>query len=334
MLFRSSSELLACQVESVTPVCENAEQALESLLDFRTRLALAAGAAGLAVAATGAAPHIDAGPAQVSRAERYQQMGQLAGAITDDQYVNGTHVHVEVPTREDGVRVLNRLRPWLATVGAISANSPYWRGLDSRFASWRLIHYRRWSVQGFPPLFLDAADYDARLKRLTATDAVLDTGHVGWIARLSERYPTVEVRVADTQLEAREAVLLALIIRGLVSTVLAETGTAAGAESRTDPELLDAGLWQAARFGLGGRLLNHAPGTGDGDGGTGAGAQVDALLAYISPALEQSGDYAEVSSGLAHVLASGTGAQRQREAVRGGGFAALSRLFAQSLTAR
>ncbi|MDK1359489.1 glutamate--cysteine ligase [Arthrobacter sp. zg-Y1219] len=332
--FTSTAEFLACQVESTTPICTEPEEALASLLDFRGRLAAAAAAAGLAAAPTGAAPLVAAGPALVSGTARYQQMSTIAGGVGDEQYVNGTHVHVAVPSRGEGVQVLNRLRPWLATLGAISTNSPYWQGRDSRFASWRIIHYRRWSVQGFPPHFSDAADYDARIARLTATDVVLDPGHVGWIARLSDNFPTVEVRVADAQLEARDAVLLALMIRGLVTTLLAEgdTDLEGSTDLLADPEILDAGLWQAARFGLRGNLLDH--GAGGGHLGRAAANQVGALLEYIRPALEESGDYPYVRTGMAHVLAAGTGAQRQREAVRRGGFAGLGPLFAQSLTAQ
>lgn len=329
----STAELLACQVESSTPVCSEAGEAIASLLDFRNRLSEAAAAAGLDVAPTGAAPAMGPGPAVVSATERYQSMGQMTGAVADEHYVNGTHVHVAVPSREEGVHVLNRLRPWLATLGAISTNSPYWQGRDTRFASWRLIQYRRWSIQGCPPFFSGSADYDSRVAKLLATDVVLDSGHVGWVARLSERFPTIEVRVADTQLEARDAVLLALVTRGLVSTALSEeaANVEGSPDTLADPEILDAGLWQAARFGLRGNLLDHGP--NGGDLSRAAPEQVAALLDYIRPALEESGDEAFVRTGMAHVLATGTGAQRQREAVRSGGFAALRPLFAASLTA-
>ena len=332
--FTSNAEFLACQVESTTPICSEPEEALASLLDFRERLAAAAADIGLAAAPTGAAPLAEQGPAVVSETVRYRQMGEMAGGVGDEQYVNGTHVHVAVPSRDQGVKVLNRLRPWLSTLGALSTNSPYWHGRDSRFASWRIIHYRRWTVQGFAPYFRSAADYDARIARLTATDVVLDPGHIGWIARLSNTFPTVEVRVADAQLEARDTVLLALMIRGLVTTLLAEEGSdpedSPGALD--DPEILDAGLWQAARFGLGGNLLDHGP--AGGHQGRTAANQLNALLDYIRPALEDSGDYRYVRAGVAHVLDAGTGAQRQREAVRRAGFAGLGPLFAQSLTAR
>lgn len=322
--FTSSVELLDAQVESSTRVCTDRRQALDALLGFRTGLAAAAAAAGVAVAATGAAPRMPSTPAVFNGSARYRSMGILAGAVANEQYVNGTHIHVGIASRESGVRVLNGLRPWLALLGALSANSPFWRGEDSSFASWRMVHYRRWSVQGCPPHFHDADDYARRLAGLLATDVVPDAGHVGWAARLSEHYPTVEVRIADAQLQARDSLLLAVLVRALVAT-LAAAGDAGVPAAVPDPELLDVGLWQAARFGLGGNLLAH-PG-----GSIPAADHLAALLDYVSPALDASGDREFAQAGAARLLAAGTGAERQRAAVAAGGFPGLADLYTESL---
>ena len=315
------AEFLACQLETSTVICETLDEAAESLLSARTAIARAAAETGTGVVLSGAAPRIADAPAEVSGTERYLAMGALTGAVAGEHYLNGTHVHVAVPNRESGIAALNALRPWLSTLAALGANSPFWRGRDTSFASWRLIHYRRWSVQGCPPEFADAADYERRLARLLASDAVLDAGHIGWAARLSQRYPTVEVRVSDAQLEAADSVLLAALVRGLVLT--------AGMEPDTppEPELLDAGLWQAARYGLGGRLMGAL-----GDSAAAA-DQVGALVEHIRPSLEDSGDLDYVLAGVQRLLASGTGADRQRSAYASAGWEGLARLYGQALTA-
>ena len=314
------AEFLACQLETSTVICQTLEEAAQSLLNARTAIAGAAAAAGVGVVLSGAAPRIADSPAEVSGTDRYQAMGALTGAVAEEHYLNGTHVHVAVPDRDTGIAALNKLRPWLSTLAALGANSPFWRGRDTSFASWRLIHYRRWSVQGCPPEFADAADYDRRLARLLDSDAVLDAGHVGWAARLSQRYPTVEVRVGDAQLEAADSVLLAALVRGLVLT-------AAVPGSTPEPELLDAGLWQAARYGLGGRLMGVL-------GNSAAAAdQAGALLEHIRPALEENGDLDYVRAGVQRLLVSGTGAERQRAAYTSGGWDGLAGLYAEALTA-
>ena len=45
---------------------------------------------------------------------------------------------------DGSVRVLDGIRPWLQVLLAISANSPYWHGRDTGFASWRSQLWSRW----------------------------------------------------------------------------------------------------------------------------------------------------------------------------------------------
>ena len=70
------------------------------------------------------------------------------------------------------------------------------------------------------------------------------------LARLSPRYPTVEVRVADTCLDAGTALLLAGLTRALVTTALAEArhGTPV---PRAPAPWVNAALAAAARHGTG-----------------------------------------------------------------------------------
>ena len=114
---------------------------------------------------------------------------------------------------------------------------------------------------------VDAADYDARLGRLVGVGATVDTATVAWYARLSETFPTLEVRVADAQLEPAPALLLTALTRALVATGVAEAEAGAPPWS-LEPELLDAALWHASRDGIRGELLgSHHPAAGAGPAG-------------------------------------------------------------------
>lgn len=93
---------------------------------------------------------------------RYRAMLTQAPQLVAEQLVNGMHVHVGVPSRDTGVQILNRIRVWLPTLTALSANSPLWDSHDSGFASWRTVIFSRWPVSGMPPHFADIADRDRR----------------------------------------------------------------------------------------------------------------------------------------------------------------------------
>ena len=139
--------------------------------------------------------------------------------------------HVGVPSRDVGVQVLARLRPWLAALLAVTANSPIAGGHDTGWASWRYTIQARWPTAVPPAVWPDAAAYDTAVRRLIGRGAALDERSVYFWARLSPRYPTVEVRVADVRLDAGTAVLLAGLTRPLVATALADArrGTPAAA---------------------------------------------------------------------------------------------------------
>lgn len=320
-------ELLSCQLETATPVCNTLEEAGEALLHFRKELSAAAMKAGARASSSSTAPRAEAGPAELTDKQRYYDLKEDAQEVATDQYVNGLHVHVGIPDRDTGVRALNRIRAWLPAIVALSVNSPLWQDHDTGFASWRTIHFRRWPLQGCPPEFADADDYDRRVQRMLGIGAIIDTGLVTWLARLSENYPTIEVRAADSQLEVKDTLLLAGIIRGLIVTAINDVQTGQPYES-ADPELLEGAVWQSARYGLSGNLVLVSEGVLKP-----AREVIGTLLEYISPALDEAGDTETVKAGVERLFDSGTGDVRQRAAMDHGGLPALMDLYTTSLIA-
>jgi len=304
----AAHEFLASQIEHASPVFSELPRALDELSAFRSRLADAAHSEGLVVYSAGMPFQAAAYPTLTDN-PRYDRVRSGFREVIADHQVNGLHVHVAVPNREVGVRVLGRIRPWLPTLLALSGNSPFWRGVDTGFASWRTIMMRRWVTGGCPPVFADAADYDRRLAALVGVGGTVDVETVAWNARLSEHYPTLEFRVFDAQLTAVDSVLLAALARGLVERAVADD---AAPMLAVDPELLDASLWHAARDGLTDQLVC--------DGAlVPAHAAVAALLDHVvlSPA-----DAAFVDE---HLI-TGSGAERQREAFAEAGVEGLGTL--------
>lgn len=57
------------------------------------------------------------------------------GLTAYEQLTCGCHVHVAVGSPDEGVAVLDRIGPWLPVLLALSANSPFWQGQDSSYAS-------------------------------------------------------------------------------------------------------------------------------------------------------------------------------------------------------
>ena len=245
-------ELMRFQVETANRGVHRPGRGLgRELIRLRRLAAAAAARLGCRLVASGVAPYRTPGLAAVTPQPRYQELARRYAPVVAQAGTCACHVHVGVPSRDLGVQVLARLRPWLAPLLAVTANSPIAGGHDTGWASWRYVIQSRWPTATPPAAWPDAAAYDAAVRRLIGQGAALDERSVYFLARLSPRYPTVEVRVADVCLDAGTAVLLAGLTRALVATALAEArrGTPVAAPPARQ---VAAALAAAARHGLAG----------------------------------------------------------------------------------
>ena len=209
-------ELQKQQLEIDTRPCRSLDELGRELRRCRAAAAAAAARAGVTVAALGTSP-VAVHP-EVVPTSRYQAMAAAFGLTAHEQLTCGCHVHVGISSAEEGVAVLDRIQPWLATLLALSANSPFWQGVDSAYASFRYQAWGRWPCSGPTGQFGSAQAYQATVQQMIDTRTLLDSGMVYFDARLSRHYPTIEVRIADVCQHADDAVLIAALVRGLVET--------------------------------------------------------------------------------------------------------------------
>ena len=299
-------ELMRFQVETGTRVCTGLDDLGRELIRLRRLAAAAAARLGCRLVASGVAPYRAPGLAAVTDQPRYQELARRYGPVVADSGTCGCHVHVGVPSRDLGVQVLARLRPWLAPLLAVTANSPIAGGHDTGWASWRYTIQSRWPTATPPEAWPDAAAYDAAVHRLIGRGAALDERSVYFLARLSPRYPTVEVRVADVCLDVGTAVLLAGLTRALVATALAEARRGAPVAAAPAGQVA-AALAAAARQGLAGAAVDPVTGKA-----VDAAALRARLLDHVYPALRDGGDTETVTGLLGRLDDRGTGADRQR----------------------
>jgi carboxylate-amine ligase len=305
-------ELKREQVEFNSEPTDDLEALRADLHQLRRRLADAAASNGLGLAALGTSP-LTATPTP-TRDERYERINREYGLTMREMLVNGCHVHVSIDSPEEAVGVLDRIRPWLAIISALTCNSPFWQGVDSGYASYRHRVWTRLPSAGPVELFGDPAGYERAIEQMISCGAAMDPGMVYLDARLAREFPTVELRIADVCAGVDDAILVAGLCRGLVETAAREWATGAEAPP-VRLEVLRGAAWRAARSGVSDHLVDTLTAT------TAPAAQmVDRLFEHIGPALESYGDLDLMLAEAARVLEDGTGADKQREAFdRNGG---------------
>ena len=276
----------------------------QDLLGLRRALATAAGSTGVHVVAVATNPFKVRPTATPD--ERYDRMVRTFGLVAQEQLTCGQHVHVSVGSPEEGVAALDRIRGWLPVLTALSANSPFWQGKDTGYASYRSMVWGQWPTAGPTDPFGDIGGYQRAIAELLATGAALDDGMIYFDARLSARYPTVEIRVPDVCTDVRDAALISALARGLVDTAAVEWR-----HGRPAPvirvDVLRGAIWRAARFGVSDTLFDYRTREL-----TSAWALIDGLVEHTLAALRANGDVDFVLEQLDRLRRTGTGAELQR----------------------
>ena len=298
-------ELQTSQIEIGSPPGLELTALRHSLGLLRAGVARAAEEAGVRLLPVGTGP-VDGPVPPVVDEPRYLRMIKRFQLLTPGPGNNGMHVHVGVADPEVAVQVLNHLRPWLPILQAMTANSPYYAGLDTGYASWRSVQWEHWPSVAPTPWLESYAHYRQLIRDLVRTGMILDEGMVYWYARLSATYPTVEVRIGDVCPTADDSLLVAALVRALVATVLGDVASGRPAP-RIDHYLLVAAHWRAAHDGLEGLAVDLV------NGGTRpAWELLDRLVELVRPELRRHGDLPLITPLLERLRQQGTGAARQR----------------------
>ncbi|MFB9903371.1 carboxylate-amine ligase [Allokutzneria oryzae] len=301
-------EMTLFQVETSTPVCSTMTELHTQLTALRRTVDGMARQHGMRINATGTAVLGHPPTPPITDAPRYRRIAERFGSLIDGQSICGCHVHLGVSAPESALLVMNHLRPWLPTLLAMSANSPFWHGRDTRHASWRYLIFGRWPTAGPPPHFASVDDYDAAVRTLLRSGAALDRGMIYWDVRRSCNHPTIELRVCDVAPTPDEAVLIAALTRALGTQALLGGGPRRD-ERPVSQAALRAALWRAAHDGLEGRGVDVVSGRT-----VRAFSLVEQLVQQVRDELVDCGDLELVLDLVARLRERRSGAYRQRVA--------------------
>ncbi|MGV9712957.1 glutamate--cysteine ligase [Gordonia sp. NPDC003424] len=318
-------ELQRCVIESNSGVFDRLDDLRSDLRANRTVLVDAARQLGIGVVAAGSVPLAVPTEMQVTETPRYRRMLADYQLLAREQLICGTQVHVDATSRDEAVAIAARLAPYIPTLLALSASSPFWAdGSDTGYASARTLVWQRWPTTGPFPDVHSAAEYDAEIDRLISSGVITDPGMVYFDVRPSARVSTLELRVCDSCPSVDTITLIAGLFRAIV---MREAARLADPATPTSPTLYRAAIWQAARSGLEGDLIDI----------TNAGPRpaadiVTDLATLLRPELEAAGDWDTVTELTADALAAGSSSARQRRDLRRRGrlTAVVDRLLAET----
>ncbi|KUP28097.1 glutamate--cysteine ligase [Actinomycetes bacterium M1A6_2h] len=252
-----TGEFLQNTVEMVTGVCQNVPEALEHLSQTQDRIREVTDPRGLEIFAAGTHPFSDWADQPVVDAERYYKVLDRAQYWGRQMVIFGLHVHVGVDHRDKALPVLDGLMNYYPHLLALSANSPYWCGHDTGYASQRAQLFQQLSTAGLPFHFDSWDEYEAYVADLIATDVIEETSENRWDIRPVPRFGTVEMRVCDGPSNLREVGALTALTQCLVES-FSRTLDQGGSIPVMPPWHHQENKWRAARYGLGAVVIKDA----------------------------------------------------------------------------
>ena len=304
------------QVEITSRPCRSMDELAADLAHLRRRVGALADLRDAVVVASGTWPGVHEPVA--GNSPRFSRIDHEFGQLARQQLTCGTHVHVAVDSPEEGIVALDRMRPWLSVLTALSANSPFWQGRDTGCASFRSVVLSQLPTAGPTDAWGHLENYRGVAKQVIDAGGAFDEGMLYYDARLSARYPTVEVRVTDVSPDPEVAVMVAALCRALVVSAVRGALLPEAVSSRqpstgssaVSTAVLRAAAWRSARHGLTERLVN--PATAE---LVSAKEAVGSLLTVTGDALEEEGDVERVRACVDRLLGEGGIAERQRRLV-------------------
>jgi carboxylate-amine ligase len=294
-----TSELSQSCVELVSPVFQDVTTLGRELPRLRNKLGELARGCGVELAAAGTHPFSNPVEQPFTRGEHHLKVEEQMGWVARTQAIYGLHVHVAVPDEATAIRATGVLSRHVPLMIALSGNSPFWRGSDTRLSSTRIKVFEIFPRSGLPPAFPNWEAFESLIETLVASGNIPDYSWCWWDVRPHPRFGTVELRSPDVQTDVSYTVSLAALVQCLVAT--------ADEREPEEPLLTEENKWLATRHGLDAVFYDFS----DGEKLT-AKDLARRLVEELRPAAQDLGCENELQ-GVLEIVERGSGAGLQRE---------------------
>jgi len=242
-------ELLQSMVEIVTPVCSDAHDAAEFVMETLHELRRIGESEGVHLAALATHPFERKEDNRRFQDPRYDALAHELQIVLKNFLISGLHIHVAVPDEAAAIAAYNAAIVYGPIFLALSANSPFSLGEDTGLHSYRSKIFERLPRAGIPERFDDYATYCALMDQLYDSGTIQSPKDVWWDVRIHQKFGTVELRICDAFYDRRRLELIVLLYQALSRHV--------SRHPVTPPfyQISKQNKWNAVRHGLEGKFI-------------------------------------------------------------------------------
>jgi len=241
-------EFLRAQVEVATKPCRSITEAGAELRALRRAVVEIAGRYGFGLVAAATHPFANWSQQQRSQGARYEAISRDLQGVAHRLLTCGMHVHAGLDDDELRIDFMGQVAYFLPHLLALSTSSPFWNGRDSGLKSYRIAVFDELPRTGLPESFDSWGEYQRHLDVLISAGVIDEPSKIWWDVRPSQRFPTLEMRIADICTYWQDSVTLAAIYLSLLH-MLHRLKRENQRWRRYARMLIEENRWRAQRYG-------------------------------------------------------------------------------------
>jgi len=309
---RVKAEMHQSVIEVGTGVHKTVKAAALDIKDLRRRMIDLTEENGLRLAAGATHPFADWRVQDIHPDDRYKQVVEDLQMIARENLIFGLHIHVGIEDKDTLIHLMNQLRYFLPHLLALSANSPFWIGMNTGLKSYRCKVFDRFPRTNIPDTFTSWSDYEGFVNLLVRTKCIDNPKKIWWDIRPHPFFDTLEFRVCDIPMRVEETIALAALVQATV-VKLHRLHARNQSWRQYGRALLMENKWRAARYGIDGMLIDFGR-----EREVPERELIEEYLEFVDDVLDELDSREEVSH-IRWILENGTGADRQLRAYAAAG---------------
>lgn len=257
---RVTAEIHQSMVEVNSVIAASVKECYESLRHKLAEVVAVAEKMGLRISTAGTHPFQKWSDRLITGGDRYQSLHAKYQWLARRMNVYGTHVHIGVESGDKALNISSALVRYLPHLLALSANSPFWQGIDTGMKSSRISVMESFPFSGLSPIFSTWEDLIQYYDTLKHSGAIQSLKDLYWHIRPNNHYGTVEVRICDAMTNIWEVMAITALIQCLVVWIDEEIKNNKNNWSLKQYWIAPENNWIAARDGLEGMIITNLKG--------------------------------------------------------------------------
>jgi carboxylate-amine ligase len=242
-------EFLRAQIEVATKVSATVADAAEDLRHLRRTVCEIAERYDMRAIAASTHPFAEWAQQQITADDRYEMLARDLQQVVRRLVICGMHVHVGVDDEDLRIDLMNQVSYFLPHLLALTTSSPFWHGHKTGLKSYRMSVFYSLPRTGLPEQFTSWGEYRRHVDVLVGAGIIEDASKLWWDIRPSDKYPTIESRIADICTRIDDGIATAALFISLLGMLFRRRTQNQRWRTYSDM-LVSENIWRAQRYGM------------------------------------------------------------------------------------